>query len=164
VQLVAWRGSLAQEAEGRVRDGVVPWRSREGRLVTAECVPSCPCGDCGLETYPFELYMVTDDVWRAAGAPDGDLCVGCLEDRLDRCLERDDFQPLPLNDDREVDSVRLRVRKGSGRQTLELYGFGRHAVELGADIDEVADRLGLDRGLLNTWVENARFAREVVEG
>ena len=47
-----------------------------------------------------ELYMVHDDVWKAATGDDpfGWLCVGCLEDRLGRRLTPDDFNDAPCND------------------------------------------------------------------
>jgi hypothetical protein len=40
-----------------------------------------------------EIYQATDSVWRAArmGDHDGCLCVGCLEKRLGRTLNRTDF-------------------------------------------------------------------------
>jgi hypothetical protein len=41
--------------------------------------------------------MVGDDAWLEAGAPQGCLCVGCLERRLGRELERRDFPALPVN-------------------------------------------------------------------
>jgi hypothetical protein len=106
--------------------------------------------------------MVTDEVWAAAGAADS-LCVGCLEERLGRQLVPEDFPALPLNDDHETDSVRLRTRKGSGRCVERLYGLGVKAVlDLGVDAAVVAARLGLDGPLLGTWVDNAKFNREAL--
>ena len=79
----------------------------------------CPCGDCGYPTNELgefgdrvpgkrEWYVVTDEVWEAAGMPladhedavysgEGILCVGCLERRLGRELVGADFAPVPLN-------------------------------------------------------------------
>lgn len=52
------------------------------------------CMDCGADTLPLgcsgraEFYMVTAEVWAAAGAApfpaDDILCIGCLEARLGR--------------------------------------------------------------------------------
>jgi hypothetical protein len=42
-----------------------------------------------------EIYTASESVWRAArmGDHDGCLCVGCLENRLGRMLNREDFIP-----------------------------------------------------------------------
>lgn len=63
------------------------------------------CVDCGTDVCPTEVgraefYMVHDPVWAAAGiAPNGGcLCVGCLEARLGRHLDADDFANVPMND------------------------------------------------------------------
>ena len=46
-----------------------------------------------------EYYMVHDHVWQAAQAPErGYLCIGCLETRLGRQLQRGDSLAMPLND------------------------------------------------------------------
>jgi hypothetical protein len=122
-----------------------------------------PCVDCAVNTHPWEQFMVTDDVWRQAGDVRGDLCVQCLEERIGRELEHDDFRNLPLNDDRELDSVRLRLRKGSGRCSEPLYVLARDAVtDLGVDLELVATKLDLEPGLLRQWVENKRVAQEVL--
>jgi hypothetical protein len=70
------------------------------------------CNDCRVDTTPhigkWEFYMVTDDVWKAAGMPastlvagsefDGNfLCIGCLELRIGRRLTALDFAACPLN-------------------------------------------------------------------
>jgi len=69
-----------------------------------------PCTDCGIDTSPctgkrgcrhagkWEYYMVRKSVWRRAGAPDGFLCIGCLEARLGRQLRPNDFANVPVND------------------------------------------------------------------
>lgn len=97
--------------------------------------------------------MVTDQVWQEAGDPDC-LCIGCLEERVDRVVEPADFPPIPLNDDVETDSVRLRVRKGSGRSTYALYGLAQRAIlDLGVNLNTAASALGLDASLLAIWVD-----------
>jgi hypothetical protein len=121
------------------------------------------CADCRCETWPFETFMVTDAVWQQARGGHRCLCCQCLEDRLDRPLEREDFPAVPLNDDSELDTVRLRLRKGSGRSVEGLYALAEHAVvDLGVDLDLTATTLGLDSGLLGVWCENGRVRREAL--
>ena len=85
-----------------------------------------PCHDCGKDTRPcdfedgypaegWELYMVEPEVWEEAGAGDGRvfLCVGCLEERLGRKLRPEDFTAVDLNEPSELDSSRLKDRRGS---------------------------------------------------
>lgn len=59
------------------------------------------CIDCGMDTCEFdEFYMVNKQVWRTAipAAPHkGMLCIGCLEKRLGRELDHDDFRWCALN-------------------------------------------------------------------
>jgi len=121
------------------------------------------CADCGTECWPFEWYAVTDAVWEQARGGHRCLCVACLEDRLDRALARDDFSSVPLNDDSELDSVRLRLRKGSGRCVEPLFALAAHPVlDLGIGQDLAATTLGLDSALLSTWCENGRVRREAI--
>jgi hypothetical protein len=59
------------------------------------------CTDCRWCTPLLgEYYMVHDNVWKAAGMePEGGcLCIGCLEERLNRMLTPDDFMDCKLND------------------------------------------------------------------
>jgi hypothetical protein len=106
---------------------------------------------------------VTDEVWAATDADGSALCVECLEARIDRVLEPEDFPPLPLNDDDEHDSVRLRERKGSGRATEGLYVVGADAVvDLGADVEKTAKLLRVDPDCLAVWVSNRRLNVEVL--
>jgi hypothetical protein len=82
------------------------------------------CVDCGINTAPgcptrketelaitlhgnaenvitdeSEIYTVKDEVWRASGLEGwgGCLCIGCLEKRIGRRLNPDDFPDHPLN-------------------------------------------------------------------
>jgi hypothetical protein len=59
-----------------------------------------------------EWYMVHNELWAAAGmTPDGGcLCIECLERRLGRQLNRDDFTSAPINDPDKQCSPRLRDR------------------------------------------------------
>lgn len=71
------------------------------------------CQWCGIDTLQArEMYMVTDVIWDAYGPPtNGVVCIGCLEDRMPRQLQPDDFKDVPLNhDDRFERSDRLRDR------------------------------------------------------
>lgn len=58
------------------------------------------CMDCEVDTKKIrEYFMVEDDIW-AENVPEhrGFLCVGCLEDRMGRELEANDFPShLPIN-------------------------------------------------------------------
>jgi hypothetical protein len=54
------------------------------------------CIDCDLGTRR-EYYMVRDEVWAAAGAPEGCLCIACLEQRIGRQLDHADFTDAPVN-------------------------------------------------------------------
>jgi hypothetical protein len=72
------------------------------------------CCDCGLDTMPrpsrprtYEQFVVTDEVWSAAGMTPGTirdnvlvgggfLCVGCIEVRLGRRLTIADFKPITI--------------------------------------------------------------------
>lgn len=53
-----------------------------------------------------------NELWTLAGAAEGYLCIGCLEDRLGRRLAREDFTDVPINDLRYAgrSSGRLVVR------------------------------------------------------
>jgi uncharacterized protein DUF2695 len=76
--------------------------------------PFCDCVDCGADFDEFN-YRVKDAVWAAGGLkPDGGLlCIGCLERRLGRQLNRDDFGPRyipPKSLQSPLLSLRLRDR------------------------------------------------------
>jgi hypothetical protein len=106
------------------------------------------------------MFAVTDEVWAQIGADSAVLCVGCLENRLDRVLGSDDFPPVAVNDDHATDSVRLRTRKGSGRRTEELYRIAVDAIlDLGADVAATAATLHLDAAVLALMVDQASPAR-----
>jgi hypothetical protein len=54
--------------------------------------------------------MVHDHVWAQAGMTDGFLCIGCLERRLDRCLQPNDFTAT-MSEPSPLDTPRLIARK-----------------------------------------------------
>jgi hypothetical protein len=58
------------------------------------------CLDCDQNTSDMaEYYMVYDEVWLSVvtSKSNGMLCVGCLEARLGRELNRNDFTHAPIN-------------------------------------------------------------------
>ena len=73
------------------------------------------CVLCGVDTDALdEYYMVTDELWGSYGVHHGQLCIGCLEERLGRRLTEDDFTDVPLNTDRSLTrSARLTDRLSS---------------------------------------------------
>lgn len=56
------------------------------------------CADCKFNT-KTEYYMVHNKLWRLAthGEPIEFLCIGCLECRIGRELEKTDFTDAPIN-------------------------------------------------------------------
>jgi hypothetical protein len=106
--------------------------------------------------------MVSAEVWDQTGGECDCLCVACLEVHLGRELQPEDFPPVILNDDHPTDSVRLRLRKGSGRAVEGLYLLAARAVvDLGVNADLAASTLGLESSTLSVCVNNARMMAEV---
>lgn len=71
------------------------------------------CIDCKVSTLKKrEYYMVRNDIWSTANPKlKGMLCIGCLEKRLDRKLNHEDFMWAPINIDAVLfGSKRLRDR------------------------------------------------------
>jgi hypothetical protein len=70
------------------------------------------CLDCGVNTlFIDEYYMVQNSIWNKHGVDRGMLCIGCLEHRVGRRLEPDDFTDCPLNIGKAIaGSDRLRSR------------------------------------------------------
>jgi hypothetical protein len=59
------------------------------------------CVDCKSDT-KLEHYFVHNTVWSAAGMSEvGMLCIGCLESRLGRTLNRNDFTSAHINNYRK---------------------------------------------------------------
>ncbi len=52
------------------------------------------CTNCENED---EYYMVKNEIWAQYGNGGGMLCIGCLEERMDRKLTPDDFVDVPIN-------------------------------------------------------------------
>ena len=57
------------------------------------------CLDCGVDTSAIgEYYMLKDSVWLQVNpAGEGQLCIACVERRLDRPLSSEDFLDAPAN-------------------------------------------------------------------
>lgn len=67
---------------------------------TLDYFTSFLCMDCGLDTFHYEYYMVHDHVWEEAVKEyerQGMLCIGCLETRLHRSLNAEDFPEVAIN-------------------------------------------------------------------
>ena len=82
------------------------------------------CLDCDVCVYSInEYYMVNDDVWAEAGMkqPDysGQLCISCLEVRLNRELRSYDFSDFPIN--KENKPTRKRNKSLVGYVSELLY-------------------------------------------
>lgn len=72
-----------------------------------------PCFDCGFDTFDGgEYYMLHDRLWEKIAPEDkGDhdffLCIGCVENRLERELNKDDFPMSILANSQGEHSERL---------------------------------------------------------
>lgn len=101
-----------------------------------EPLPPCPCNDCGVDTVAeiaSEMYIVEQDVWQSSGASDdGILCIGCLERRIGRLLDADDFTGAPLNY-----SNAMGVRPVSARLLHRMFTPGRESNAFAEFVDEV---------------------------
>jgi hypothetical protein len=87
------------------------------------------CQECG---YKLDLFMVTDEVWAAAGLHPWDIsCLACLERRLKRTLTIDDFPACSVNRQAYAAVGKLSVvledewrrwwrRQGKNRRTARL--------------------------------------------
>jgi hypothetical protein len=93
------------------------------------------CFDCGIDTIAIgEYYMLNEEVWLAANpGHEGMLCIGCVEERLERQLTRDDFTDAPVNHPAGSTS-RLRTRLMSGAP-------GRRGMASARDSISTASRL-----------------------
>lgn len=83
------------------------------------------CMDCGeCTSCNGEYYMLRDSIWYSAITAmdsDGMLCIGCVERRLGRTLNREDFLLCILNLEKE-ENFEL-FRKGSARMYDRLRTF-----------------------------------------
>ena len=79
------------------------------------------CMDCGVDTGRIgEHYMLNDNVWNQIHSSNqGMLCIGCVEKRLGRKLNRSDFNNSHVNSTRfptKAMSLRLLDRLRSAPQ------------------------------------------------
>lgn len=73
------------------------------------------CIDCGYDTWN-ETYRVDDSLWAAAGNAAGRLCIGCLEQRINRPITPEDFvNNDPNSHAAQPSSPRLRDRRDPPR-------------------------------------------------
>ncbi|MGV9836507.1 AAA family ATPase [Nocardia niigatensis] len=103
----AGQASTASPAQTRPSDAVPVAEHAEVAASATACV------DCGEDTAALaEIYDVLPAVWAATGLgpDDGSLCVGCLEQRLERHLDATDFTDDPTNLAHTPRSARLQQR------------------------------------------------------
>jgi hypothetical protein len=101
------RARLVEEARRRVREESFFERHPE------HFAAQLPCHDCGVPTVEIgEYFMVTSDIWQTYCSDARYLCIGCVETRLGRTLNRWDFTIAPINDYefRVGMSIRMRER------------------------------------------------------
>lgn len=58
------------------------------------------CLDCKVDTHLInEYYILKDNIWleTGVGKHDGKLCIGCVENRIGRKLNKNDFLDIQLN-------------------------------------------------------------------
>jgi hypothetical protein len=91
--------------------GIVPNCTRATRMRRTFNIDRTRCVDCGMYTRD-EYYMVRKAVWEESGMEryGGMLCIGCLENRLGRMLNSEDFTDAPIN--HCPGSARLMSRRG----------------------------------------------------
>jgi hypothetical protein len=87
------RAQLAGQAQQRAREEEFFDRHPE------HFAAQLPCHDCGVPTAEIgEYFMVTSDIWQSYCSDARYLCIGCVETRLGRTLNRWDFIIAPIND------------------------------------------------------------------
>ncbi len=82
--------------------------------------------------------MVLPEIWKAAGmgVDDGNMCIGCLEDRIGRELTRADFTNAPINEPSPWNTPRLASRlleQTSAMQYEVILNLAASWVEIGAE-------------------------------
>lgn len=77
------------------------------------------CVDCNKNTFQDEYYMVHDELWNKHFEGKGMLCISCLETRVGRELNADDFTDAPVN------NIRFIPWKASDLLTMRLMNNGK---------------------------------------
>lgn len=85
------------------------------------------CVDCGMNTDKGgEYYSVHCNVWNAGGGKRNLLCIGCLEKRIGRKLEANDFRDCRVNTDttgkhaNRSDRLRNRLNRRPEQELLHI--------------------------------------------
>lgn len=92
-RLQRMRQALVGTDDDAAKERVECWIKQEDDFVARRI-----CAECG--QVPNETYMVNDEVWAAADMKKrGFLHLNCLELRLGRNLEIEDFTAWPVNND-----------------------------------------------------------------
>jgi hypothetical protein len=114
-----------------------------GITVSRAAPKSWDCIDCGMNTAPgmmgredmeiamnrhlvdrgvkveinnrSEVYQVKSKLWKAAGSPEGCLCIGCLETRLGRTLNRTDFDPNHAFNQNQIPGTERLMSRRNGK-------------------------------------------------
>ena len=76
------------------------------------------CLDCDVDTLAIrEYYVVHDELWKRANPViEGMLCIGCLERRLGRRLQLEDFRDVAFHRGPNSKRLEMRLRRpSSGR-------------------------------------------------
>lgn len=82
------------------------------------------CDDCGQHVAAMKeyAYMLRNEIWKSIGSPDK-LCVGCVEKRLGRRLQKSDFEwSWPLTSSSKYDNQRSeRLLDRMGKTKPEMH-------------------------------------------
>lgn len=64
-----------------------------------ETYPEFNCTSCNINTlHNGEYYMLKNKLWKQiADNKNGMMCIGCVENKLNRTLKRKDFTDAPVN-------------------------------------------------------------------
>lgn len=87
----------------------------------AEVRANFVCIDCKGDTHQTDkdYYMVEHHIWAKHGAGDKMLCIGCLEKRVGRLLEGEDFLECPLN--KHLNSYVSALKYGPGIEHFKAW-------------------------------------------
>jgi hypothetical protein len=121
----------------------LPWTEHEPRTFGPEIDMTFRCVDCGKDVREGEYYMVSDELWAAAGMmPNGGmLCLFDLEERIGRWLTPADFTAVfPGAWDAHVAARVITTRSQSAQ--LDLFPEEETVMPPDGDALELARRAG----------------------